>query len=814
MSTTVVGASVLCALLAGTDALPRSASRVEGGEVAKSLVPRPLNPPSSVSLARMGLYETLTVHLGPGQIDSTDWAEFFSAASSSARKCVREGPEEAFAVDELVACKSCGQTCSRQCAFPPRKYEEHDFVALDVHENRVSPAAFRESLLAVLPMQVEIRGLSIEDLPSTGGVEAALWDEWAMVVSKLCGSVAPPIFRFARLDRTVYWSARFEAQSGGRLECRISGSGATWLLFAETPLEGGLLRSILERPIARMKCPRPSKGNCRNFNLIDGHWEVCLPANPPVSLSIEPVGPDVPSWRSRLGLKGPFESEKQHGALRMTIGPLPPSVDEGLKHIVEGLYTLLPACGGACGSLMKKTDGLYAEKGVYFFLESGRNSMPDDDVYVFSSTCHRTSYGEYREILMQIDTKECFRPLVVASEPKANGKRNVGACIPGIWQAAANVRMSVYAPTSSASKVLVTRPKLAPDVPIKAGSWALCPVVVSCTVPLSHDDELYKKCRATDGGTLEVNLQKATKALERLAFVTSRISIPTALTVGDNWLAFDRQGLSLLDGEDGGCEVCAPRKPKVRFQLVKKRNKISYVPFEDGQEGASYERALKARPEPWVVRLSLPEAPSSSDLPACLNLAIACNAVSLVQRSRGRLPARSLARAAFVANSNFPSGEIFRGYSYGWRIVPHYEIANGSFPELTFTSNKLDSPADQPPSFRKFGLRPEQLRSLAWMIKQESTLEPYYEQEVTEAVLPGLNWRAEGKAERPVLVRGGIIADEVNYAPCFRFLSSTSLTYFFRRSGMVRRQSRLGSLTPHLWREKGHLRFPLSSRLE
>lgn len=47
------------------------------------------------------------------------------------------------------------------------------------------------------------------------------------------------------------------------------------------------------------------------------------------------------------------------------------------------------------------------------------------------------------------------------------------------------------------------------------------------------------------------------------------------------------------------------------------------------------------------------------------------------------------------------------------------------------------------------------------MQMQELSTEPFFEEEVTEAVLPSLNWRAEGRVRRPVLVRGGIIADEI-----------------------------------------------------
>lgn len=63
-------------------------------------------------------------------------------------------------------------------------------------------------------------------------------------------------------------------------------------------------------------------------------------------------------------------------------------------------------------------------------------------------------------------------------------------------------------------------------------------------------------------------------------------------------------------------------------------------------------------------------------------------------------------------------------------------------------------------------LRKEQLRSLWWMLEQEQAegkSHTFIEEEISEAALPALGWRAEGKAERPVMIRGGVIADQVGY---------------------------------------------------
>ncbi|POW22441.1 hypothetical protein PSHT_01345 [Puccinia striiformis] len=77
-----------------------------------------------------------------------------------------------------------------------------------------------------------------------------------------------------------------------------------------------------------------------------------------------------------------------------------------------------------------------------------------------------------------------------------------------------------------------------------------------------------------------------------------------------------------------------------------------------------------------------------------------------------------------------------------------------------------DPPAEEPEQF-VIPLRPEQLRSLSWMLSQEKLDEgihhTFIEEEIAEAALLPLGWRAEGKAERPVLIRGGVLADEVGY---------------------------------------------------
>jgi hypothetical protein len=262
------------------------------------------------------------------------------------------------------------------------------------------------------------------------------------------------------------------------------------------------------------------------------------------------------------------------------------------------------------------------------------------------------------------------------------------------------------------------------------------------------------------GGNLEVNLMKSRQVFEYVAFATSRLSIPDSFSAG-HWLALDQGQLATIKGEAEVCQTCAPTKPHVRWTMASKGNRTVFVPIEDGQEAAVYERALKQRPHPWIVRLNVPSDDINSSTWSSLTLSISCNASSLVQRGLGLFQSKSLPRKALMYLASKESSLMSRKCTFEWRVVPHVDKVMPVFPKLTFTSNKQDNQANQPPGFDRYPLRLEQLRSLKWMLKQESTTEPFIEEELTEAVLPSLNWRAEGRVRRPVLVRGGIIADEV-----------------------------------------------------
>jgi hypothetical protein len=285
--------------------------------------------------------------------------------------------------------------------------------------------------------------------------------------------------------------------------------------------------------------------------------------------------------------------------------------------------------------------------------------------------------------------------------------------------------------------------------------------------------------RAGNNSAIEVNLQKAAKIFDKLAFVVSRLTTPNAVA---QWLALDCSGIERVDGEEATCSTCAPPRPEVKWTVVTKSKKTQVIPAENGREAALYEQLMKHRPNPFLVTLRrAEEQETQASEKVNMQLQIGCNAVSLVYRALGLFPLKTLARRAMIHHVNSSQGDASSGDSiFEWRVVPHVEKSSesGDFRKLCLTSNKKDKPASQPPEFRsRYPLRPEQLRSLAWMLSREASSTPFFEEEVAEAVLPGLNWRAEGRARRPVLVRGGIVADEVSSSQ-FKFDSCFTIRSF------------------------------------
>jgi SNF2-related domain len=216
--------------------------------------------------------------------------------------------------------------------------------------------------------------------------------------------------------------------------------------------------------------------------------------------------------------------------------------------------------------------------------------------------------------------------------------------------------------------------------------------------------------------------------------------------------------------ECSNCERCAPTPPALEWKKVNKKD----VAFENTVQAGAYERNLKRRPSPFVTQLKL-------DNNNIGMVRIGVNIPSLLHRASSRLP----------------SEHRTENMSWSWRLNNNFiPMARLDLPKFVIPSNKLDPEYSQPPSFR-IPLRKEQLRSLHWMLAREAPdATPFVEEEISEAILAPLGWRAEGRAERVVHIKGGVLADQVGYGKTAITLglidcSSKDVENKFKKAGRI-----------------------------
>jgi len=260
----------------------------------------------------------------------------------------------------------------------------------------------------------------------------------------------------------------------------------------------------------------------------------------------------------------------------------------------------------------------------------------------------------------------------------------------------------------------------APDACMTASA-----VLVS-SVPLAADsiDAVWPRDRwsTIDSVNERTTFQKISWLLQRIQHFRSL----------ENWASVP------FEQDMGNCVRCSPRPPDLLWTQSKK----GVVAVEDPLQAGHYEYALKHRPTPFVTQLKLDTTSSTA------TVRLGVNITSLLHRAVSLLP-------------HNPRSEAPR---LSWRLMTEYvSPVTLEPPKFKLESNRSDQEHEQPPNFR-IALRTEQLRSLTWMMQQESKdASPFMEEEVVEAILAPLGWRVEAKVQRPIRVSGGVLADEVGY---------------------------------------------------
>ena len=452
MSTTVVGACMLAALVVGRKLLKdgsesrtyeqvREDAMVEDGPGKRSQGENKdededeimeVDPPADDVDAHVTGEDQLTqrpLNLA-ASASELSLAGLLEEAHSSARLCSCEGRKD-MTDRTLNRCVDCDSTSCVKCGGRP----EHNYQPIDLKAHpRLSPSTFEKDLKAILPMSLSVSNVTkqaINAAATAHDVDASTsrFEEWRAAVLR----ATEKELRFVEAKRQETWSVVYQAPSA-RLELSLHPQQPQWRLFAlpeDSAPANAEIRRVLEHPVGRFVC---------TSGLFDGRWEWALPSVAKVDIEIEGGEELVPAWEQKLGLHGDeFKNREVHAQLEVRVPPGAGGV-ELFDRDVSGTYTLIDKCGTANAALHKRTpaEGDGNLPSIFLLLDPTRCGEPNGDAFVFSTSTRRYEYGESRPIIATLEPKWRQSDVV--------GVQKVKCILPCRWVEAKDVKLTVRFP--------------------------------------------------------------------------------------------------------------------------------------------------------------------------------------------------------------------------------------------------------------------------------------------------------------------------------------------------------------------------------
>lgn len=687
-------------------------------------------------------------------VRETDLQSILKLASASSRCCICEGRTEVTS-NPIQICQDCGFTSCKKCGGRP----EHNYRDLTAQETaaRVSPITFEEKVKQSTPMRLRVDGITTENLEAarenvSSKINSKIWDKWLLVVDRTFKSE----FRFKGLKRQETWSITYESPHG-KLELLLDPKQPEWRVFAYPDIKepsGSELRKILTQPVARQRITDA-------VDFTAGQWEVSLPVNHTFNIQFKGAGELIPAWEAMLGLEEPkFANKKVWSKLQVEVEPQDAKL---LDRDISGVYTHQQRCGNASSTLHIKEGTGKSDPRVFLFLDPKSTTKGTEDYFVFAINNRRFQFGEERPIISRLQPE--FRQFSDAS-------KTAKAYLDGTW---VDVSGRLVTPKQAATGTFAM-PTTSLSVSAQTNACESAQAILVCKVPLKEQAEkVWPR-----GRLFEVDQIHEKTVFDSIAWLTERVKTFDTFT---EWRSVEHP--QVYDN----CERCAPSRPDIKW--VKKKNK--WIGVEDTQQAGPFEQALKHRPSPFVTQIMLTE--DNIGL-----LRIGLNIATLIHRAYGQLPPSALADVP----------------QFSWKLVTGYTAPPTiEYPQYQVKSNRPDPQDKQPPHFTnpKLQLRKEQLRSLHWMVFQESDeAPPFVEEEVAEALLPYLGWRAEGRVQRNLYIKGGVLADDVGYGKTACTVALISANYkkahhnpAMLKDGMITTNATLVIVPAHLtgqWRSE------------
>jgi hypothetical protein len=419
MTTTVIGASILSALICGSRAF-RSDSSTRSLSSASQL------PRASSDIKVVRPRSMKTTRLASDKTEQLELTAMAQDAILSARLCNCEG-DKSLCRNSIQVCSSCGHTACEKCSGNPR----HNYVdSIPRIDRKHSPNDFVQKWKQELPTRLRF-GI-FPDIRQLISRHQSLHPAATAFVEHVVGAcIDSQHFYLSDMLRQDYGWTIVYSTAEAKLELRV-GQEVQWLLFINCPSQlaaNDPLRKLLSSPIAHAKAVD---------SLLEIEWNMRIPTVEKHKLRISGSVSKCSSWNSRLGLVE-YKDETVPTSLHI-------ESQTNECGTLAGVFVLLPDCGTASSSLYKRMN-----PELYLFLDPSPLGAPEDDTFVFSQDCRRTHYNDPRICIAHVDAS--WRP----SHIQDQSAHDLGITLSGTWTPVAmdleriDTVLTVSVPTSAMS---------------------------------------------------------------------------------------------------------------------------------------------------------------------------------------------------------------------------------------------------------------------------------------------------------------------------------------------------------------------------
>ncbi|QIW94895.1 hypothetical protein AMS68_000413 [Peltaster fructicola] len=536
MTSTVVGAAILSALICGHKAIRQDSTR--NGHSVPALPAESALRSVQKDLVQTGHLSTMMSRLVIDDlarqlpIKPMPLKELAEIAHLVRRQCACEiGMRCTTAAIRL--CMTCGHTACIGCAGNPL----HDYgeATSQPPSGFASPTTFARDLRASLPLHL---GFRFEH----DARQTILSQVGDATIIDLVMSALSETFSIGQTRRTGHWSTIYHAQQA-RLELRFSNATAVWYLFVDQPsqqrLRGMTLEANITYPVAR----------CTASHGLDpgSRWEVRCTKQRSVQVTIRGTGDKLPSWWALCQLPG-YEGHFIWQYLDIAISE--EHLSEELRNVC-GRYQHFPNCGTSHDSLYVKYSP--ERRPVYLFRDPTRTGDAALDCFVFAHDQEAVGYDEVRPLLGRL---------------------------PAVWtpwhpKSALDVDLS----SEWQHSTLLVDEWLAADINLVP---KLLDIVVQANRALDHRIE----CRMSQPLALCI-AQSPSPCQGRLAGIRWISELMKRHLSELNWAAYDG------DIPRMACETCAPTRPFLAWTLT---SNATIEPVEDSRAAATFEHCIRDRP--------------------------------------------------------------------------------------------------------------------------------------------------------------------------------------------------------------------------